>query len=255
MYIRGFIILLAILLFSGCSTKQRYVHIGLDDIEPSAQMKNSKNMHRATMRPYTVMGKRYYPTMVSMGDSFSGMASWYGPNFHGKLTSNGERYNMYAMTAAHKTLPMNTMLRVTNLKNGKVIVVRINDRGPFVKERIIDLSKEGARRVDMIRDGTAPVRIDVIGFNGVVGKQKGAVQSVVMGNYAIQIGAFKSKDGAYRYAKRYRDRGGRYSSKVTTSRKDGVLLYRVLLTGFRSENEARDYKESDGISGSFIVRE
>ncbi len=105
-------------------------------------------MHRATMRPYTVGGKRYYPTMVSVGDTFSGIASWYGRDFHGKKTSNGEYYNMYDFTAAHKTLPMNTMLKVTNLRNNRSVIVRVNDRGPFVNNRIIDLSYAAAKRLD-----------------------------------------------------------------------------------------------------------
>jgi len=255
-FAKGFTLLVIIVFFNGCSQRQ-YVYKGdvQKRVEPSPQIKNSKNMHRATMRPYTVLGKRYYPTRVSINDSFSGIASWYGPNFHGKLTSNGEKYNMYAMTAAHKTLPMNTMLRVTNLKNNKNIVVRINDRGPFVKSRIIDLSKEAASRIDMIREGTAPVRIEVIGFNGVIGSSSGVPQSVVMTNFAIQIGAFRNKSGAHVYAKRYKETKGRYNTKIVTGQKDGVRLYRVYLVGFRSEKEAKDYKENDGFRGSFIIRE
>jgi len=258
MYIRIFIFLLTIFIFAGCSSRQ-YVYSGggsgNSGNSSTGKIKNSKNMQRATMRPYTVLGKKYYPTKVSVNDSFSGIASWYGPNFHNKLTSNGEYYNMHAMTAAHKTLPMNTMLRVTNLENGKKIVVRVNDRGPFVKSRIIDLSNAAAHRIDMVRKGTAPVRIEVIGFNGVVGNSAGSTQSVVMGNYAVQIGAFRNKDGAYRYAKKHNQTEGRYSTKVVAGEKEGIALYRVYLTGFKSESEARDYKSSDGFSGSFIVRE
>ncbi len=255
MFIRSSIFLLVILVFSGCSSKQ-YVYNGVSNNNyVSGEIKNSKNMQRATMRPYTVLGKKYYPTRVSINDSFSGIASWYGPNFHNKLTSNGEYYNMHAMTAAHKTLPMNTMLRVTNLDNGKKIVVRVNDRGPFVKSRIIDLSNAAAHRIDMVKKGTAPVRIEVIGFNGVIGSSVGSTKSVVMSNYAVQIGAFRNRDGAYRYAKQYNEVDGRYRSKVVIGQKDGVALYRVYLVGFKSEGEARDYKSNDGFRGSFIVRE
>ncbi len=268
MFIRTLLFLSALLVFSGCSSRQ-YVYSGggssggnsgnssssTSSNHSSKKIKNSSNMHRATMRPYTVLGKKYYPTKVSINDSFSGIASWYGPNFHNKLTSNGEYYDMHAMTAAHKTLPMNTMLRVTNLDNGIKIVVRINDRGPFVKSRIIDLSNQAAHRIDMVKKGTAPVRIEVIGFNGLVGSSAGSTKSVVLSNYAVQIGAFRNKDGAYRHAKRYRQIDGRYSSRVVNGTKDGVALYRVFLTGFKSESEARDYKSNDGFSGSFIVRE
>ncbi len=252
MYIKTIILLITLYIFSGCSSKQEYVY---RSTKATGVVNNSINMHRATMKPYTVLGKRYYPTMVSIGDSFSGVASWYGPNFHNKLTSNGEYYNMHAMTAAHKTLPMNTMLRVTNLENGRNIVVRVNDRGPFVKSRIIDLSNEAAHRIDMVKKGTAPVRIEVIGFNGLIGSSAGAPKSVVMGNYAIQIGAFRNKDGAYRYAKKYRNVDGEYRSKVVKGEKNGYALYRVYLTGFKSESEARGYKSRSSFKGSFIVRE
>jgi rare lipoprotein A len=206
------------------------------------------------MRPYTVLGKTYYPTKVSIGDSFSGIASWYGPNFHNKLTSNGEYYNMYAMTAAHKTLPMNTMLKVTNLENGKVAIVRINDRGPFVKNRIIDLSNEAAHKIDMVKKGTAPVRIEVIGFDGVIG-QYSKTKSIVMDNYFVQIGAFRNKDGARRYASKYKLVDDRYTSGIKEGVKDGVTLYRVYLKGFKSENEARDFIALGKFAGAYILRE
>jgi len=237
--------------FWGCSTK-KYVYSEGD--YTSGKINNSANMHRATMQPYTVMGKTYYPTRVSIGDSFSGIASWYGPSFHNKLTSNGEYYNMYAMTAAHKTFPMNTVVKVTNLENGRSAVVRINDRGPFVKNRIIDLSNAAARKIDMIKKGTAPVRIEVIGFNGVIGKQS-VTKSIVLKDYFVQIGAFRKKDGAQRYASRYSLVDGRYRSGIKKGYKDGYALYRVYLKGFRSENEARDFISRGKFFGSFILRE
>lgn len=117
-----------------------------------------------TMKPYTVNGKTYYPTVVGVGETATGVASWYGPGFHGKTTSNGETYNQNAFTAAHKTLPMNTIVSVTNLDNGRKTTVRINDRGPFVDNRIIDVSKAAATRLDMLQTGTAPVKLEVVGF-------------------------------------------------------------------------------------------
>ncbi len=118
------------------------------------------------MRPYSVFGIKYYPFIANIGDKFDGIASWYGPDFHSKKTSNGEIYDMYDMTAAHKTLPMNTVVRVDNLENGKSIVVRINDRGPFVRGRIIDLSNKAAREIEMVGKGTANVKLTVLGYNG-----------------------------------------------------------------------------------------
>lgn len=95
--------------------------------------------------------------------SLDGVASWYGPGFHGRLTANGERYDMYGMTAAHKSLKFGTKVRVTNSDNGKSVVVRINDRGPFVGNRVIDLSRGAADAIDMVASGTALVSIDLVG--------------------------------------------------------------------------------------------
>lgn len=108
---------------------------------------------------YDVDGRRYYVLATAEGYEATGVASWYGPTFDGLKTSDGDRYDMYAMTAAHKTLPLPTYARVTNLANGKSVVVRINDRGPFVANRIIDLSYTAAAKLDMLRDGTAMVEV------------------------------------------------------------------------------------------------
>ncbi|MBI5178009.1 MAG: septal ring lytic transglycosylase RlpA family protein [Nitrospinae bacterium] len=113
-------------------------------------------------QPYTVEGETYYPLEDAAGFSQTGVASWYGPDFHGKNTANGETYNQHAMTAAHKTLPFNTFIRVHNEDNGKTVVVRVNDRGPFKKDRIIDLSKKAAAGLGMIGTGTANVTINIM---------------------------------------------------------------------------------------------
>jgi rare lipoprotein A len=111
---------------------------------------------------YEVFGKRYYVMASSQGWVERGTASWYGPGFHAASTSLGEPYDMYAMTAAHKTLPLPAYAEVTNLRNGKKVVVRINDRGPFVGDRIIDLSYTAAAKLDMLSQGTAPVEVRVL---------------------------------------------------------------------------------------------
>jgi rare lipoprotein A len=108
---------------------------------------------------YDVMGKRYFVLSSSVGYVERGVASWYGPGFHKVRTSTGETYDMYAMTAAHRTLPLPAYVRVTNLQNGRSIVVRLNDRGPFVGNRIIDLSYTAASKLDMLRNGTAMVEV------------------------------------------------------------------------------------------------
>lgn len=207
------------------------------------------------MRPYTIDGKTYYPTMVSVGDYFSGVASWYGKDFHGKKTSNGEIYNMNDMTAAHKTLPMNTMLKVTNLKNNKSVVVRVNDRGPFVGTRIIDLSFGAATRLELANAGTGPVGLEVIGFSGVVASKGTPQQSVEITDYFVQIGAFKNKDGAYRFAKSNSNVNNRYNAIVKEGTFADAPIYRVWLKGFASENEAEDFISKGAFKGAFIVKE
>ncbi len=112
---------------------------------------------------YTVMGKTYLPMKeVRPGYSQDGTASWYGPGFHGKKTATGEVYDMNAMTAAHNVLPLNSVVRVTNLANNKEVTVRINDRGPFVGDRVLDLSLASAKELGMVGPGTAPVRVTVV---------------------------------------------------------------------------------------------
>ena len=150
-------------------------------------MKDSEALRRATMRPYTVRGKTYQPREARVGENFDGIASWYGPNFHAKSTSNGETYNMHAHTAAHKTLPMNTIVKVYNKDNGRTTIVRINDRGPFVEGRIIDLSNVAARDIDMVKQGVANVRLEVIGFGPDMLKNGGIVTTQTKNENPQQI--------------------------------------------------------------------
>ena len=167
-YSAAFLIFCSSFLFTGCSTKQTYDYSSYRKDTGDKSINNSEAMHRATMRPYNVFGIRYYPFVANVGDQFDGIASWYGPDFHAKKTSNGEIYNMYAMTAAHKTLPMNTVVRVDNLDNGRSTIVRINDRGPVVAGRSIDLSNKAAHEIDIVRKGTARVKVTVLGYNGLI---------------------------------------------------------------------------------------
>ena len=121
---------------------------------------------RKVGNPYKIDGITYYPINSSAGFRQKGIASWYGRDFHGKKTANGERYNMHAYTAAHKELPLPTWVRVTNLENGKSVVVRVNDRGPFVRGRIIDMSYTGARMLGMVDSGIAPVLVEALPEDG-----------------------------------------------------------------------------------------
>jgi rare lipoprotein A len=119
---------------------------------------------KAYQKPYTVMGQRYEPLKSHARFVQTGVASWYGKDFHGKKTSNGEIYNMHAMTAAHKTLPLGVFVKVQNTTNGREAVVRVNDRGPFVKGRVIDLSYAAAKRLGVDIAGTGFVRIEALGY-------------------------------------------------------------------------------------------
>src|SRR6186997_1278909 len=132
--------------------------LSIPDAVPRAEPRST----RGNPPFYEVFGKRYYVLASSEGHVERGTASWYGPGFHSAATSMGEPYDMYAMTAAHKTLPLPAYAEVTNLSNGRKVVVRINDRGPFVGDRIIDLSYTAAARLDMLLQGTAPVEVRVI---------------------------------------------------------------------------------------------
>ncbi len=214
------------------------------------------------MRPYTVFGKRYYPTKVRVGETFNGISSWYGPDFDGKATSSGEIYDMHALTAAHKTLPMNTLVKVTNRDNGKSVIVRINDRGPFVGTRIIDLSNKAAHQIDMVKKGTANVRLEVIGFKDKSAQKRTtrlasnqAPQEVFTNDtYALQIGSFSRFDGAQKTQEEYDGYKG-YHTIIKDSEYNDKRVFRVWLSGFKSEAEARDFKIDSPFENAFIVGE
>ena len=153
---------------------------------------NPNSTQIQSYRPYRVLGKTYYPISSQKNFTQSGIASWYGPKFHGKLTSNKERYNMHRLTAAHKTLPFNTIVRVTNIENGLDALVRINDRGPFVDNRIIDLSLAAAKKLDMIENGTAIVELKAEYFHN----QTNNARKQTVKKYGIQIGSFRELQNA-----------------------------------------------------------
>lgn len=129
---------------------------------PDAVPRDEPRSRYGNPETYEVFGKRYKVMKSAKGHVERGLASWYGPGFHSERTSSGEPYDMYAMTAAHKSLPIPCFVRVTNLENGRSVVVRVNDRGPFVGDRIIDLSYTAAWKLDMLRAGTAKVEIRVL---------------------------------------------------------------------------------------------
>lgn len=161
----------------------------------------------------------------------SGIASWYGPNFHGKMTANGETYNMNDYTAAHRTLPFNTVLQVDNVENGKSVIVRINDRGPYVANRIIDLSRRAAEDLDMIGTGTASVRLMVVreGDRPVNNQNISSRET-----YTIQLGAFESEQEA---TARSNQISGSRVEKVNSGDK---TIFRVYYGTYSSPDAARE---------------
>lgn len=185
---------------------------------------------------YEVNGRRYQ--VMESADDFvqRGIASWYGKKFHGRRTSSGEPYNMYAMTAAHKRLPLPSYVRVRNLRNGRAVTVKVNDRGPFIDNRVIDLSYAAASRLDMLGEGTAPVEIRVLrpGESPAEPAPAESRQPAEEVAYFVQLGAFADRDNASRL--RARAEAARPPAPValsTTRRADGARLYRVRLGPLR----------------------
>ena len=169
---------------------------------------------------YEVSGRRYVVLESSAGYVEQGVASWYGPDFHGKRTATGETYDMHAMTGAHPTLPLPAWVRVTNLENGRSVEVRLNDRGPFSKNRIIDLSRAAAERLEMIGTGTAMVEVRSLSSAGAAPAPPSADR------FYAQAGAFAEEDNALRLAARLREAGVAGVS-VSEARVDDRRLFRV----------------------------
>jgi len=276
-FLKNLIFITLISLFTACSIKNPFVppanYASYERQEPiTCEPISTEPMYRATMRPYTVMGKQYCPTVVKVGDIFKGTASWYGDAFHGKQTSNGEYYNMHDQTAAHKTLPINTKVKVAKLRNNQTTIVRINDRGPFVDDRIIDLSFQAAQDIDMIKKGTAPVKLEVIHFDNSANKyahkkpeaqklkpskktvwkrfeqpEKKLIKEtdepkiVSGGDYVIQIASLSFKDKAIALKEKCYNGNGRYNPHIKEKAYNNQTIYKVMLGGFQSIQEAKDF--------------
>ena len=180
---------------------------------------------------YEVFGKRYFVMDDAAGYLERGIASWYGPGFHAAPTSNGERYDMYAMTAAHKTLPLPSHVQVTNLSNGRSVVVRVNDRGPFKDGRIIDLSYTAAAKLDMLRDGTTFVEVRALTPEqepspSIAAPLQAAASASTSASIFVQAGAFSSEANALNLLERLRASGVE-EGFVRQDQVDGRTLYRV----------------------------
>lgn len=211
-----------------------------------------------TQRPYKINNRLYSPLPSAIGYEETGIASWYGKDFHGRTTSNGETYNMYNVTAAHKLLPMQTMLLVQNLDNGRKLVVRVNDRGPFVQGRIIDLSYGAAQKLGLVNAGTARVKVTALGElrrNKKTGKQSfGRVADLRSGEYFVQIGAFTQKYNGIKLQEKFLNAG--HHTVMIKTLINGRTFYRVQVYVGRTLNAARKSEQvllQKGYKGAFVL--
>ncbi|MEH6472907.1 MAG: septal ring lytic transglycosylase RlpA family protein [Halopseudomonas sp.] len=238
----GLLLALLVLFITGCSgtSSSRYSieqdhgpsrNIDLSHV-PDAVPTGEGKSRGGNKSPYTVLGKKYFVLDSNEGYLERGKASWYGKKFHGHKTSNGETYDMYGMSAAHKSLPLPTFVRVTNLDNGKQVIVRVNDRGPFHGARLIDLSYAAAYKLDMLQQGTARVEIEAITdvsrrpASAVVSQPQTLAVTPVTNNRYVQVGAYSSWTAAQSVKTRLgllvRDQ------RVEISKREGTpALYRV----------------------------
>jgi rare lipoprotein A len=200
----------------------------------------------AAANPAARPGKRAPATPVAAGYIEEGNASWYGVPFNGRRSSNGETYDMYKLTAAHRTLPFDTMVRVTNLNNGKFAVVRITDRGPFVGNRIIDLSFAAAQQIESIGPGVVPIKLEVIS----------GTADLTAGFFTVQVGAFRDRDNAERLREKLN--ASSYSPVyIQPYEAPEGTFYRVRVGKISGQDAAQQYasrlQAHDGFS-AFVVR-
>ncbi|MEW5774426.1 MAG: septal ring lytic transglycosylase RlpA family protein [Thermodesulfobacteriota bacterium] len=220
---------------------------------PAPAAEPQRTAPKGTFKPYAIAGTTYYPlAAVEGGWEEEGLASWYGPGFHGQKTSCGETYDMNSMTAAHKVLPMHTRIRVQNLENGRSADLRVNDRGPFVAGRIVDLSHAGAQALGVVGPGTARVRLTVLGGEGM--SPEAVVAAVARETFYVQVGAFTVSANAERLARELRS-GGYPSTRIQEAVVDGVRYWRVQAGAFAGVAHANEGLSglADRFPGSFIL--
>jgi rare lipoprotein A len=227
----------------------------------SAPSYHKRSKAKGQPKPYKVRGRWYTPLPHARDFRQRGTASWYGSDFHGKKTSNGERYNMYDMTAAHKTLPLGTWVRVRNLDNNRQIEVRVNDRGPFVRGRVIDLSYTAAKKLGVLGPGTAPVEIVAIGVETTQATASASAAPAkpvdfFSGNFTFQVGAFKNRANAQAMLAQLDQR---YQFAHIVPYDNGVdILYRVRVGRCHDLDTANRYESiliDHGFSEVFVVAE
>ena len=215
---------------------------------PDAEPKREP-LHKFANNPYTVLGKSYVPDKSASPYQEHGIASWYGKKFHGQRTSSGERYDMYGMTAAHPTLPIPSYARVTNTKTGKSVVVRINDRGPFHANRVIDLSYAAAKKLGFVQAGSCLVEVESIDptqplpppadtTSLVTAEPPEPPSAANSGDYWLQLGAFSVQTNAEQLLEKLKSELGSLSENVHIQAVEG--LYRLQAGPFKSSAEASE---------------
>ena len=233
-----------VFLLNGCSALKK-----TGKPEPKALNRSSP----PSSKPYSIYGKWYKPLQNSHGFKQRGIASWYGDKFHGKKTANGEIYNMHAMTAAHKTLPLGTVVSVRRLDNNKEITVRVNDRGPFVTGRIIDLSCEAAKRIGIADSGTTYVEIAVTGSSDLLQADS---YDYNRGNFTFQVGSFRELANAENLKLKLEKK---YQNVHIASYDNGYeIFYRVRVGKCSSLTQAAEYEKklkTNGYENAIIVAE
>ena len=224
---------------------------------PDAVPRNEPLSRYGNPVSYEVMGHRYYTLKSRNGYIERGIASWYGTKFHGRRTSSGEPYDLYKMTAAHKTLPLPTYARVTNLKNGRSVIVKINDRGPFHSNRIIDLSYAAAAKLGILEYGTGLVEVEAINPSApkkpVLTAREPAAQQE--SSLFLQVGAFRNKDNAQRLSSKLQNANIGDIHIMEASNASGPI-YRVRIGPLESVDEADRLSStliSKGYSGAQVV--
>jgi len=203
-------------------------------------------------KPYKVLGKWYQPLPHARGFGQCGIASWYGKKFHGRKTSNGETYDMYGISAAHKTLPLGTYVWVRNLQNNRELKVRINDRGPFVKDRIIDLSYGAAEKLGIVESGTAPVELVALGIE----EGSNTPLDYYKGNFTFQVGAFRSRENADRLKSQLNEKYE--NAHIAVFNNGEEVFYRVRVGKYTDLKAAEAFEKvliDDGYEGVFVIAE
>ena len=237
-------------LLIGCAAKA-------DNYGSQRDYDSESNIFAPTQVPYVIKNITYYPIPDAAGFAENGVASWYGADFHGRSTSNGERYDMYAMTAAHKTLPMNTMLLVKNMNNGKEIIVRVNDRGPFVQGRVVDLSYTAAQKLSIVKPGTSRVKLVALAEKSLFARSPGGkskLPDLYRGEYYIQVGAFNQEGNAINLRKRFTDAG--HTTVIQQHHEPKQTYYRVHVYAgkeFVTAKRAEAALAAHGYTGAFLV--